>query len=403
MAGEKTVLSHEALKNAYHGICFSANVACFGRTWVSQFINTLGKPFFIDPMTHAFQFDLIRVSKGGELKKSYSNLVDVYGEPFNSVVSTKQHLSVSDFTDDALTSVVQNSLDFQKNIARPESSSQQSLLEFAEWLDEESTIQEPEFLVAPYFWFESIESDWYKLNLKIMDLVKKYPQNIPVYGVICTDIETILNERELSRILSDFEGMNGILLWISDFNEYKMKKGALISYLNFIRRFQRNNIISMYGGYFSMIASKFGLNGISPGVGMSESKNVKEQPTGGTFSNKYYIHQAKTMVVDADARSFYIDNPESLCRCSICGEKETHNTTEAHQFFDDLTPLKAKQHYCKCRALELEEIEKKNEGGIISILSSNISFCEKKIGDLYNIPFRHQSTWLSTIQDFTKN
>ena len=401
MAGEKIVLSDIALEDAYYGICFGANVACFGRTWVSQFINLLGKPFFIDPMTYAFQFDLKRISKECELKKSFSKLVDTYGRPFDSVVTTKHQLTLTDFNDSNIDSLVKNVLGFQKNIAKTESNSQKSLMEFGEWLDEKPAEQEPEFLVAPYFWFDTPESDWYKLNLQIMDFGKKYSKNIPVYGMICTDIETILNDQWVSKIISDFNGMDGIILWLSDFYEYKIDKKTLISYLKFIQKLSSNkNIIMMYGSYFSIIASKFGLNGISPGIGISESKKVKDQTTGGTFSNKYYVLQSKSMIVDADARSFYADNPDSLCKCDICGDNEIHDNNDVHKFFDELTPLKAKRHYCMCRNLETEEIEKKDEKGILSILSSNLTFCDKKIGDLYNIPYHHQARWLSAIHEF---
>lgn len=401
MAGEKGVLSHESLKKAFHGICFSANVACFGRTWVSQFINRLGKPFFIDPMSYAFQFPLQKISKRDKLKKSFSRLVEIYGEPIASVVSSGRQVESSDFNDSNIASMVENIFDFQKNIAKPESSSQVSLMEFGEWLDEETTEQDPEFLVIPYFWFNSLESDWYDLNLRIMELGKKNSQKIPVYGVICTNKETIFNEEWVPRIISDFNVVDGILLWLSDFNEYEMSGKILASYLSLVQELSKSkNIIMMYGSYFSMIASKFGLFGMSPGVGVSESKNIGDQPTGGIFSNKYYIPEAKVMAIDVDARNFYAENPKTLCRCSICGEDEILDSEDVHRFFDELGPRKAKIHYCMCRALELEKIENSDMNEVESILSSNIEFCSTRIGSLYNIPFRHQARWLSAIQEF---
>ena len=57
MAGEKSVLSEENIKSSYYGLCFSANVACFGKNWISQFINSVQKPFFIDPVTYVAQFN----------------------------------------------------------------------------------------------------------------------------------------------------------------------------------------------------------------------------------------------------------------------------------------------------------------------------------------------------------
>ena len=155
----------------------------------------------------------------------------------------------------------------------------------------------------------------------------------------------------------------------------------------------------MYGSYFSMLASKLGLSGMSPGIGISESKTVGRHPTGGTFSKKYYIPEAKAMVTDADARSFYAENPETLCTCDICKGSKIRNSRDVHQFFDEVTPLKAKIHYCLCRALELEEIETRDLNEMESILSSNIGFCSDRTVSLYKIPFKHQARWLSAIQE----
>lgn len=402
MAGEKIVLSDEALQDSYHGICFSANVACFGRNWVSQFINTLSKPFFIDPMTHVVQFDLGKISKEGELKKSYVKLADEYGKPFSSIIKSKNHLSASDFDDEILKSFVTKVLEFQRNFTKSKGISQQRLFEYAKLLGDVPSVQNPEFLVAPYFWFDNTNSEWYRLNSKIMTLAKNHSETIPVYGVICVDMETIQNQDEVSKLVSDFSEMDGVLLWISELSEYKMNREDLMSYLNFLHQFNGNNIFLMYGGYFSMIASKFGLNGISPGVGISESKSVKDQPTGGIFSNKYYIPHAKSMAVEADARTFYADNLDSMCTCNVCEGNKLDSIKEVHNFFDELKPLKAKQHYCLCRSLEMEDIESSDESEIVSILSEDIEFCETKIGESYNIPYRHLYKWQSAIQEFLK-
>jgi len=398
MAGEKAVLSHELLKDAFYGISLSANVACFSRTWVSQFINRLGKPFFIDPVSYVFQFPIEQISREGSLKKSFEKLVKIYGEPIISA-SEGHQITLSDFDDGIITSMITNILNFQRNIARSESNSQKSLFEFGEWLDEEIVEKEPEFLVPPYFWFDTPESEWYDLNIRIMELSKDNFQDIPIYGVLCTNKEVLSNEEWLSKILRDFDFIDGILIWLSDFNEYSLNGRILKTFINFVQQLNREkDAIMMYGSYFSMIASKFGLNGMSQGVGISESKNVTDQPTGGTFSRKYYVPQAKTSVSVANAMSFYAEHPETICRCDICRQNEIHSSDDIYKFFDELTPLKGKIHYCLCRNSELEEIKNNDKDEIESILSSSIEFCEEMINGLYDIPYRHLARWLSAIQ-----
>ncbi|MGC1122899.1 MAG: hypothetical protein WBA22_17600 [Candidatus Methanofastidiosia archaeon] len=400
MAGEKKILSHSSVRETFHGICFSANVACFGKTWVSQFINDLGKPFFIDPMTHAFQFPLNRISKENVLKKSFSQLLEVYGEPILEAVSSGHTVQPHDFDGNSIATMVENTLELQRNIAKPVSSSQKTLLEFEEWLDEKKQEIEPEFLVLPYFWFDSPETDWYDLNLKILEQSRDHSKQLPIYAVICTTKNVYSQEEWISEILSDFRIAEGLLLWISDFDEYRMDSPSLVSFLNFARRLsEENKIVMMYGSFFSMIASKFGLAGISPGIGISESKNVEDQPTGGVFSKKYYVPQAKIMVNDADARAFYADHPRTLCTCEICQGNKIVNVGDIHEFFDELSPMDAKRHYCLCKDSELKEIEFTDIKGIETMLLSNIEFCRERIGDLHNIPFGHLARWLTTLQE----
>ena len=44
MAAEKNILLDESIKDTYHGVAVGANVAAYGKTWVSQFLKTLSKP-----------------------------------------------------------------------------------------------------------------------------------------------------------------------------------------------------------------------------------------------------------------------------------------------------------------------------------------------------------------------
>ena len=108
------------------------------------------------------------------------------------------------------------------------------------------------------------------------------------------------------------------------------------------------------------------------------------------------------MTVEADARTFYADNPDIMCTCDVCNGNELNSINEVHHYFDDLTPQKAKLHYCRCRSLELKEIETSDINGILSILSKDINFCESKISRSYKIPYRHLHNWESSIQEFLK-
>lgn len=402
MAAEKNILLDEYIKDTYHGVVVGANVAAYGKTWVSQFLKTLSKPFFIDPQTHAFQTSRDFILKNDGMKKSYSTLALEYGIE-RIVLDGKRELVPEDFdVREDLIKFVKSTMEFQRKLISPVTGSQKSIFEYAEILgyDEEiSKVEEPEFLIAPYFYFRNTEDPWYNVNLHLMDCAKELFSESEVYVVICTEKDVLLEKKEIDIIVDHYSDINGIILWFSDFNELNQEKEILKSYIRFLRKLSSKDIIAMYGGHFSILSSKFGLNGISPGIGMSEYKNVTHRVTGGVFSNRYYIPQAKTMVVEADARSFYLDHPADLCKCNVCGEITKNASSDPNEFFTQLTPELAKKHYCLCKAAENRYIQERPLSEITENLKGDFNFCEENIDGIYNIKYRHLEVWLSVLED----
>ena len=402
MAAEKNILLDESIKDKYHGIVVGANVAAYGRTWVSQFMKTISKPFFVDPQTFAFQTSRDFILKNDDMKKSYSALALEYGIG-GIALEDKRELVPEDFDAGGdVINFVESTIEFQKRLVSPVTGSQRSIFEYAEILgygEEISKVEEPEFLVAPYFYFRNTEDPWYNINLHLMDCAKELFSESEVYAVICTEKDILLKEKEIDRIVEHYSDINGIILWFSDFNELNQEKEILKSYIQFLRKLSPKDILAMYGGHFSILSSKFGLNGISPGIGMSEYKNVTHRVTGGVFSNRYYIPQAKTMVVEADARSFYLDHPANLCKCDVCGEITKNASSDPNEFFTQLTPELAKKHYCLCRVAENRYMQERSLSEINENLKNNFNFCENNIDGIYNIKYRHLGVWLSVLED----
>lgn len=402
MAAEKNILLDESIKDTYHGVVVGANVAAYGKTWVSQFLKTLSKPFFVDPQTYAFQTRRDFILKNDAMKKSYSVLAEEYGIGGIALGDERELVPEDLDARGDIINFVKSTMEFQRELISPVTRSQKSIFEYAEILgfDEEiSKVEEPEFLVAPYFYFRNTEDSWYDVNLRLIDCAKELFCESKVYAVVCTQRDMLLEEKEIDLIIEHYSGMDGIILWFSDFNELNQEKEILKSYIRFLRRLSPKDIITMYGGYFSILSSKFGLNGISPGIGMSEYKNVTHRVTGGVFSNRYYVPQAKTMVVEADARSFYLDHLADLCKCDVCNQIAKNTNSDLNEFFTQLTPELAKKHYCLCRAAENKYIQEYSLSEITENLKDDFNFCEENIDGIYNIKYRHLEVWLSVLED----
>ena len=415
MAAEKNILFDDAIKDTYYGIVVGANVAAYGKSWVSQFLRSLSKPFFIDPLTYAFQThreyilkkDEVKKDKvkKDEVKKSYLSLAKEYGKLIKRVIiDNERELVPKDFNDEDLTvDFVKCAIEFQKKITFGITKSQKSLLEdYPEILgitEELSSEREPEFLVVPYFYFKNTKDPWYGVNLRLIDFTKELFSGSRIYGVICTEKKAMFEREEVAKIARDYSNTEGIILWFSDFNELNQEKEIIKAYTGFLKRLSFKDIISMYGGYFSLLSSKFGLKGYSPGIGVSEYKNVTKRLTGGVFTNRYYIPQVKTIVVEAEARKFYHAYPTELCRCNICNEIVKAVNLDASEFFSRLTVEHAKKHYCLCKNEDNKYIQEHSLLEICEKLKRDFDFCDKKIDQVYNIRYEHLGVWVSVLED----
>ena len=120
---------------------------------------------------------------------------------------------------------------------------------------------------------------------------------------------------------------SGIFLWIASFDEHRASRAELLKYKNFVSDLSSSEkkVISLYGGYFSIILLKYGLHGVAHGPGYGEDRDVI--PVGGGLPRaKYYflgLHDRRLFrEVAYIIRALNWKNPsdffENICDCSCC-------------------------------------------------------------------------------------
>ena len=402
LPAEKKILEDAIIGTKYFGLSIGSNVAAYGTTWVSQFIRDTKKPFFIDPMTYAFQTDQETIMKNGELKKSFLKLSEIYG--ISDIIDGEQReLSPSDFTNSFLERLTENALNFQRDFIKASSPTQKTILEYEEWLKEsDSELTNGElldFLVAPYFYFESVEEEWYEINLRLIEQALKHKGNEKLYSVICTSKESILDEDFVKIISNDFSKTDGVIIFVSDFDERSIHANHIKSMIQLISSLNSKDILQMYGGYFSIVFSKLGLKGMSPGVAISASKNIQEGATGGGNPLRYYIPEARFLAVDLDARSFYMDNQDVLCDCEVCSNLLSETKGNINEFFRKMSREDAKKHFCIWKDREVSFISKSSIKQIKEDLRRDIEFCEGRIRGRYKIGYKHLKRLLEALEN----
>ena len=209
---EKTAFRDKS--DSYHGIVISAHIVAYYSTSIREFLRTIGKPFFVDPMTYVFARDPDHIKRKGKLRKSYKKLSERYGEVIENIAGITP-LDPHVFTDagviDDFASIV---LSFQEQIlGAPHGSLQKYFKILGE--EAEEKIQAPEFLVAPYFYASSYNDPWYEISLKLAKRSNELKGNNQLYTVICISSEMLLDSSLISQIRSDYSGFDGLIYWVS--------------------------------------------------------------------------------------------------------------------------------------------------------------------------------------------
>lgn len=191
--------------------------------------------------------------------------MDICGKNVKNILKRRQ-LIPKDFLDANSTLIqdfTKNIISFQKDIFKT-IPSQQSILEYTKILGKKTEAPAPLFLTTPYFYFTSIDDPWYEISIKIAKQSIKLKGEHELYAVLCFSKELLRNEYYIEKIVKDYAGFDGYLIWISDFDEKVESEEYLSGLKTFVKKLSKSKkpIFTLYGEFFSLLLSKLGLTGI---------------------------------------------------------------------------------------------------------------------------------------------
>jgi len=321
-------------------------------------------PYFLDPMTYAFgayidpengsvrlDLDWIksdRKRKEGtvrDFKRSYKGLGERLGGPFAKAVDSpkgrKAAISPSDLGNDSIIAdvcegVVRYQLERISEIYADEMKQDEGIAQMPDGCPR------PRAVFAPYFYVEpSNEQAWLKVNFALMRATASIDCGTPAHGVLCVDESVLLDPRKVETISNAIQatGLKGIWLWFSKLDEDalvgdKQTESArtdIYRKLSSLRTIVETlsgtmEVFNMHGGFFSLAMSKYGMNGISHGVGYGEQKDVVPVVGQGLPVVRYYLPALRRRLGVPDIErcftSMEIRIPEDvhqqICDCAIC-------------------------------------------------------------------------------------
>ena len=404
----------ERHKGRFHGLVIPAHILVWWRTWINEFLPKLGKPFIVDPMTYALALDPDLISKETGMKKSWGKLIEYLGKNMSKAFSSgplKPNALVDSKwkSTSLLDSIVRKSLELQTDLCRSRSPSQASLDKYRRMLGEETKGEiKPDVLVAPYFHFRDENDPLYSVNVASVQETVSLGGKFKVHAVVSTDMP-FLRSADWGRVVRDFKGVDGLILWISGFNERRSSVADLTAVAMAVRELsQRVETVHMlYGGYFSLSLAALGLSRLSHGICYGDSKSIDFKATGGGFATRFYLEGLKMKTVVTNARALFSERPIKPCRCPVCAElwrisgmsgrgKPTLMQIEA--YFGTIDDEHAGAHFMEIRHEESVNLRGQSASEIASLLRQmEANAAPIPVRD-YDLESDHLGRWAETLE-----
>lgn len=299
-------------KDTYNAIAINGNMVAHSPAAIASFVSDMliqsknpNFTYFIDPITHAFQHDPVRLMTVNKkekqqsiiydpkkIKKSVSLLIDLYGGPIRRIlIDEKRAVRPNDFNENAIKEFGSKVIDYQCTILHNELE-KTDILDYVQFAKLNSDFK-PGFIIAPYFMLKS-NLEWLDINISLVEhCISTYPQH-EITAQIVISIDVLRNVEWVKQIAHVYTLSKPahIMLWIDSFDEHEVGTTELNNFIMLLKLLKTNNITvtNLYGSYFSEVLMKLRLlDGVGHAFEYGESRPVI--PVGGGLpTNKYYFY-----------------------------------------------------------------------------------------------------------------
>lgn len=305
------------------GLIVPANIVAYYQIAMPELLSDFGLPFLVDP---AIPDCLTRpVVSDNDQKQSLIRLEEKLGCELCGP-KLRDTLKIGSTTfDDFITKVVQLQLVGENKEEQPRNKSMARIKRtLGKSVEIKQSLVRPHAIIPPYFYFNNTVGEAYNKSVYAANFAKDHgSSSTNIYPCICMDRQLLLDKEGLSKIANDFKQFKGIIMWIDDFDETEASLQELASFNEFVKiiRSSKNEIINLFGGYFSLLLNYSGLTHLSCGICYSRSRKVSSVAGGGGMPIRYYEPHLKIKLPVGEVFKLYSDNPQLFtCDCPICSE-----------------------------------------------------------------------------------
>ena len=346
-------------KDQFGGICLPAHLKAYFNNSAMQFIKDIDTSYFIDPMTYIFAQKYVNLlDNKGHLKKSIEKLCNEYGDLCKIFKEKKRDIKPNDFTPQIVSNFSKSVIEYQKEGSREVDHLYDK---YSKYISSSGSSTGPEFLVVPYFHFESPDDSWFDVNNKLIieSIENNKSTGDKLFCVICTKSEAISTETKREKIISEFniEGIDGFIIWLDHFSEYDASVSDLKNLKSFIVDLAKTGkyVLNMYGSYYSAILCKVGLTAFGHGPHYGEAKEVESKMGGGPLLPRCYFDKLHKFLTT----KYVVDNLHLL---------ESIGLLSPNEHFDFNSENECISRFIESRNKELIEVSEKTKDGLVEVL-----------------------------------
>jgi hypothetical protein len=298
------------LAGVYDGLLVPGTVAAFQREGTGGFILTLSATdaspaYVIDPRFPLFQQELPAA------KKSHYALAEWLEDP--ELVREDAEPQPRDFPAARTADLARRWVEINRDYA---SETRQKFDKYAERLGEPvqpQGVKGPSSTLALYLTANGPEDPWWEVSTRLFDQSQDHDED-------CLRIVASHKADQLGALLANVNDAQ-VVLWVSGLEELMLPAEDLATYARAIRTAsaQGQDTFALYGGFFHVLLSGFGLKGASHGIGYGEYREWTELPRSGPPPPRYYLRRVHRYVSQELAFQLYLsDRSLAECDCPEC-------------------------------------------------------------------------------------
>ncbi len=331
-------------KKYFSGLVIPAHIALDQRNSLPEWISINRIDFFIDPVTYVLTEPEAKIyNKKRKIRRSYKKFIDSLGLGNQNIDFVNDNLPINyfindnEFNNDNIKDFAEKFVRLQINVKQLDEETKN----FIKILKEDKTIQypinialdsghNPLFYTSPGFFFDSVEDNSFKLNVKLMELVNKLTKESECYGYLPIGEDFAYEPSQLKKLVENIpNGIKGIVLWFENFEDTRASEDKLRIMSELIVNLSKNKykVINLYGGFFSALLCKLGCQGFSSGLCYDTHRSRAIEIGGGPLPFRYFVPEINKFLTQSDTEILYeIISP--TCNCPVCSNHKNDNIRE---------------------------------------------------------------------------